>query len=66
MFDCFVCGNKMSGTEWYGFCDSCQVSESRQRDPYYCRTTHVRSQPWYGETEIFYLDHSGGSYPSPA
>jgi hypothetical protein len=64
MFPCFVCGNEMDGVRYYGWCERCQVSEFRQKEPYFCWTRNISSVTWKGE-EVNYLDHSRKSYPSP-
>lgn len=48
------------------FCDSCEVTESRDPD-YISRTRTVTSQPWFaGKPEIRYINHATEHWPSPA
>lgn len=65
-FECFACGRAMEMLSIrYGWCEPCDVMEMRYEALYFSRTRTFLSQPYGGE-ELRYLDHSLGSYPSPA
>jgi hypothetical protein len=62
---CFACGKPMPSSGHLAWCEDCDVYEEQSLVPFVSRVRTAPSCIWFG-TEVEFLDHSSGNYPSPA